>query len=169
MPKKKHHIKLDQEERDYLKALTRRHNVSAIKSKRAQAMLAMDCSEGEPGLSDSKTAKKSGLSVASLERLRARVCEVGALGALERKPRLTPPVPPIVTGEVEARIVQIACSQPPGDCARWTMQMIADRLVELEVVETISDETVRLTLKKTTLNPGSRSAGASRPKKMPPS
>lgn len=151
-----------------LAILANRQNAAAIKVKRAKAMLAMDCASGSPALSDSKTSKHSGLGVRSLERLRQRICEVGALGALERKPRLTPPVAPKVTGEVEARIVQIACTKPPKDCSRWTMQLIADRMIELKIVESISDETVRITLKKTTLNHGGKSAGASRRRKMLP-
>ena len=169
MPLKKYHIKLEEDERKVLSRFANSQKAAAVKVKRATALLAMDISEAGPALSDSKTAKISGISVRSLERLRERVCEVGALGALERVPRLTPPVEPKVTGEVEARIVKIACSQPPYDCARWTMALIAERLVELEVVESISKETVRTTLKKTTSNPGGRSVGASRRKRTPPS
>ena len=146
--KKQHHIKLEEDERKGLSRLANSQKAAAVKVKRARIRLAMDISEDGAALSDSKTAKISGLSVRSLERLRERVCEVGALGALERVPRLTPPVEPKVTGEVEARIVKIACSQPPYDCARWTMALIAERLVEREVVESISKETVRTTLKK---------------------
>jgi len=167
MPLKKYHVKLDGDERAHLRKLSRRRNAAAVKVQRAKAILAMDCSEGAPALSDSKVAQISGLSVRSLQRLRERVCEVGPLGALERKPRLTPPVEPKVTGEVEASMVKIACSEVPADASRWTMQMIADRLIELEIIESISSETVRTTLKKTTLNPGSSNAGASRRTKIP--
>lgn len=169
MPVKKYHIKLDADEREELEKLSRTRNAAAVKVQRAKAMLAMDCSEGSPALSDSKSQKVSGLSVRSLQRLRERVCEVGPLGALLRKPRLTPPVEPKVTGEVEAMMVKIACSEVPADASRWTMKMIAGRLIELEVVESISSESVRTTLKKTTLNHGNKSAGASRRKKMRPS
>ena len=108
MPLKKHHIKLESDEREYLAKLSRSRKAAVLKVQRAKAMLAMDCGESAPALSDSKAAKLSGLSVRSLERLRERVCEVGPLGALERKPRLTPPVEPKVTGEVEAQMVRIA-------------------------------------------------------------
>ena len=162
MPLKKYHIKLDADERDQLEKLSRSRKAAAVKVQRAKAMLAMDCSEGAPSLSDSKAVRLSGLSVRSIQRLRERVCEVGPLGALERKPRLTPPNEPKITGEVEAAMVKIACSEVPDDASRWTMQMIADRLIELEVLESISSEAVRTTLKKTTLNRGSKSAGASR-------
>lgn len=162
-----HHIKLEVEERGRLSKLAGSQKTAALKVQRARAMLAMDCGEKGPAQSDPQAAAISGLSVRSLERLRRRVCEVGPLGALERKPRLSPPVEPKVTGEVEARMVQIACSQAPEDCARWTMKLIAERLIELEIVESISSETVRTTLKKTTLNPGNNNAGASRRKKTP--
>ncbi|MEZ5303642.1 MAG: helix-turn-helix domain-containing protein [Verrucomicrobiales bacterium] len=94
-------------------------------------------------------------------------CGRGECAVLQRRPRLTPPVEPKVTGEVEAMIVKIACSEAPADAARWTMRLIADRLVELELVESISSETVRLTLKKTISSPGGRKAGASRRRRMP--
>jgi len=169
MPLKKYHIKLDAEEREHLAKLARSGKAAAVKVRRAKAMLAMDCGSAGPALSDSKTAQLCDLSIVSLERLRERVCEVGPLGALERKPRLTPPVEPKVTGSVEAMMVKIACSEVPADASRWTMQMIADRLIELEVVESISSETVRVTLKKTISSRGSRNAGASRRRKTPPS
>ena len=165
MPNKKYHIKLDSEERKALQAIARRQGAAAIKVQRARALLAVDCAQGRTAMTDLEASAGSGLTVRSIERLRARACEVGPLGALERKVRENPPNAPKITGEIEARIVQIACSEAPEGYERWTMQLIADRLVELKVIESISDESVRLTLKKTTLNPGSRSAGASRRKR----
>lgn len=153
MPVKKYHIKLESDERDHLLKLSRSLSAAALKVQRAKALVAMDCSRNAPALSDSKVAKICGLSVRSLQRLRERVCEVGALGALERKPRLAPPVDPKVTGEVEAMMVKIACSEVPADASRWTMQLIADRLIELELLESICSETVRTTLKKNDLKP----------------
>jgi hypothetical protein len=169
MPLKKYHIKLDADERAQLKKLSRSRTAAAVKVQRAKAMIAMDCSEGAPSWSDSKVVKLSGLSLRSIQRLRERVCEVGPLGALERKPRLTPPVEPKITGEVEAAMVKIACSEVPDDASRWTMQTIADRIIELEVLESISSEAVRITLKKTISNRGSKSAGASRQTATQPS
>lgn len=167
MPEKKHHVHLTAEERRSLLEISRKQGVAAIKVQRAKALLAVDSANRGPALTDREAATGCGLSIRSLQRLRARVCEVGPLGALERKVRESPPVEPKVTGEVEARMVKIACSDPPEGFARWTMQMIADRLVELEVVESISGETVRTTLKKTTLSPGNRSVGAFRRSRMP--
>lgn len=167
MPEKKHHVRLSAEERRSLLETSRKQGVAAIKVQRAKALLAVDCSDQGPALTDREAAAGCGLSIRSLQRLRVRVCEVGPLGALERRVRESPPVEPKVTGEVEARMVKIACSDPPEGFARWTMQMIANQLIELEIVESISGETVRTTLKKTISNLGNKSAGASRQSKMP--
>ena len=164
MPNKKYHVKLSSEERKELRKIARKEGAAVTKVQRARAILAVDCSEGGPGMTDLEASAGSGLTLRSIERLRARVCEVGPLGALERKQRQSPPVEAKVTGEVEARMVQIACSEAPEGRDRWT-KMIAEQLMELEIVESITSETVRVTLKKTTLNPGSKSAGASLPKK----
>ena len=110
-----------------------------------------------------------GWTTSSIQRLRARACEVRPLGALERKPRDQPPVAAKVTGEVEAAMVKIACSDAPEGHSTWTMSLIAGRLVELGLVKSISGETVRVTLKKTISSRGSRNAGASRPKRTRPS
>jgi len=152
MPNKKHHIKLTFEEREKLAALTRKQNAAATRVRRAKALLAMDSGDYGEAATDVEAGKKSGFTTRSLERLRARVCEVGPLGALERKPRESPPREPKVTGEIEAHIVQMACSEAPAGSARWTLKMIAERLVELELVESIGEETVRIALKKTGLS-----------------
>jgi hypothetical protein len=117
---------------------------------KAKALLATDSGEHGPGNTDEEASAISGLTTRSLERLRARTFETGPLGALERKPRETPPGSSKVTGEIEARIVQIACSEAPEGRSRWTLKMIAERLVELEIVDSIAKETVRVTLKKRT-------------------
>ena len=169
MPNKKHHIKLTPDERKELETVARKRNAAAVKVQRAKVILAVDIGPGGPGLTDSEASLGSGLTTRSIQRLRARACEVGPIGALERKPRDQPPVPAKVTGEVEATMVKIACSDAPEGRESWTMDLIAGRLVELGLVESISGETVRVTLKKTILNPGRKSAGASRPKKTQPS
>lgn len=136
-----------------MEALTRKHNAAALKVQKSIAILLMDCGELGPAKTDLATSEECQLTPRSLENLRKRVCEVGPLGALERKPRITPPVEPKVNGEVEAKIMQIACSEPPKGFSKWTMNMIAGKVVELEIVSSISDETVRLTLKRNELKP----------------
>jgi hypothetical protein len=107
--------------------------------------------------------------VVSIERLRKRCHEVGALPALERKAREIPPRRAIINGELEARLIAEACSEAPEGHGRWTLRLLADRMVELKLVESISYETVRVTLKKTNFNLGENNTGASRRKRMPPS
>jgi len=167
MPNKKHHVKLTADEREALSRITRKQTAAVTKVRRAKALLAMDCGEYGEAATDVEAGKKSGFTTRSLERLRARTCDVGPLGALERKPRENPPRKRKVTGEIEAHIVQMACSEAPEGTSRWTLKMIAERLVELDMVDSIGKETIRMTLKKTTSSPGSRNAGASPRKKTP--
>lgn len=149
MAKAKHHFKLDVAEREELTKISRSQKAAAIKVKRATALLEMDRGSDGPGLSVAKASKSSGLSPRSLDRLKLRVCESGPLGALERKKREVPPVPPKVTGEIQARIAHIACTDPPEGASRWTLKLIAQEVVELGLLTSISAETVRGALKKT--------------------
>ena len=161
MPNKKHHVKLTTDEHHELAAVARKQNASTSKAKKARALLAVDCAPGAPSATDKVAAAGSSLTERSLQRLRMRACESGPLGALERKPRETPLVEAKVIGELEAQLVKLACSEAPAGRARWTMKMIAERLVEMDLIDTISGETVRTTLKKTGSSHGSRNAGVS--------
>jgi transposase len=89
------------------------------------------------------------VSVATVERVRQRFVEQGLDAALNRKPRERPGREPKLDGRAEARLIAVACSAPPEGRKEWTMRLLADKLVELEVVDSISDETVRRALKKT--------------------
>ncbi len=89
------------------------------------------------------------VSAATVERVRRRFVEQGLDAALDRKRRERPARQPKLDGRAEARLIALACSAPPEGRAVWTMQLLADKLVELEVVDSISDETVRVALKKT--------------------
>lgn len=104
-----------------------------------------------------------------LEALRRRCCEVGPVAALARKPRATPGREVTITGDVHARITQLAYSKPPAGNARWTLRLLARHLVEIEVIETISHQSVGTVLKKANSSHGGRNAGASHPSKTPPS
>ena len=140
---------MTEDERDLLEVITRKQQVAAFRKSRAKALLACDEGEHGPALKDEDAAHAGGMSTNSLERLRKRVCEVGVEGALKRRKRMTPPVEPKVTGEVQAHIVRIACSEPPEGAARWTLELIAGEVVSLEVLPSISKESVRQVLKKT--------------------
>ena len=168
VPAKIHRIKLSQDERSELKRLCRKAKTSVVKHKRATALLLCDEGSDGPAANDEEVMEATKLSRRSVERLRLRCCEVGPLAALERKPR-DPSPPKVVTGEVEARITALACSEPPAGEARWSLRLLASHLVEIGVVESISHTTVGEVLKKVPSNPGASSAGASRRKRMPPS
>jgi len=159
MPKIKYRLKLNSDEREELGRIARSQKAAGMKIKRAKALLAMDKGEKGLGLKDDDVAQASSLGVASVRRLRARACEVGPLKSLERRKRMTPPVEPKMTGEVEGHLVALSCSEPPEGSSRWTLRLLADKLVELELVDSISGETVRRTLKKTGSSHGGASSG----------
>lgn len=140
---KKYHVSLMDEERDDLRKLTNKGKISARKLKRVQILLAADAGE-----IDADIAAVLGIAVTTVERIRRRFVEGGVEFALEEKPR--PGGKAKLDGEGEALLVALACSDPPKGRSTWTMQLLADRLVELGVVDSLSDETVRQRLKKTT-------------------
>ena len=148
-------INLSNQERNELEQLINSsRKVAALKVTKARSVLLADESDQGPALRDPEIMKATGIKPATLGRLRQRVCEVGPLDALERIKQVTAPRKKIVDGEVEAKLTQIACSEPPDGRKRWTLRLLADRLVELEIVESISHETVRDALKKMSSNPG---------------
>lgn len=104
---------------------------------------------------DEEIARALHLGKSTVERTRRRFVEVGLERALSDRPR--PGKPRMLNGKQEALLTALACSDPPEGCVRWTMQLLADRLIELRVVESITDETVRRTLKETTSSRGRRS------------
>jgi hypothetical protein len=154
MPAKKYIVKLTQDERDNLTRLVRKGGCAGWKVQRAQVLLACDVSEEGLGWPDEKLSEAYGCSVRSLESWRKQAVEEGPLSLLTRKP--LEPRPLKLDGECEAQLVKLVCSEPPHGRSRWCLRLLADRLVELEVVESISHETVRRVLKKTTLSLGER-------------
>lgn len=142
-------IKLSFEERSCLTELTQTgKRVSAKKTIKAQALLLADESDDGPAYTDVQIMEATGMKPATLVRLRQRVCEVGPVEALERKPQASPSRKKIIDGEVEAQLTQLACSQAPDGRKKWTLRLLADKLVELEIVDSISHETVRCGMKK---------------------
>jgi len=120
----------------------------------AVALLLSDEGLYGPALKDLEIHGITGLSKRTIERLRERCCEVGPLEALQRKARITPGREIKITGEVKARITQLACSKPPAGHARWTLRLIASHLVKLEVIDSISHQSVGTVLKKVNSNRG---------------
>jgi Homeodomain-like domain len=152
--RKIYRIQLSTEERAELEALTRRKFVEGGKVIKARALLLCDESADGPGMRDPEVMEATGMKPATLGRLRERCCEVGPLQALDRAKQARPSRTSKVTGEVEARLTALACSEAPDGCKRWTLNLLGARLVELELVDSISYETVRKALKKTSSSPG---------------
>jgi hypothetical protein len=163
MSAKIYRIKLSEDERRELESIRDRGSLKAKTFKKALALLSSDEGPLGPALADDEICRFVGMSPSSVLRLRQRCCEVGPLGALVAKLRDKPAREIKVTGEIEARITQLACSKAPEGFARWTLRLLADHLVEIEIIESISHTTVGLVLKKVRSNPGGRNAGASRP------
>jgi hypothetical protein len=145
---KKYVLKLSGEERATLEAVVGRGKAAAWKAQRAHSLLKCDAGPEGPAWTDKQIAEAFGCTTRSLESWRKRAVEEGPLSLLERKPESSPRVSPKLQGAGEARLTQLACSAPPAGHARWTLRLLAARLVELEVVEEISHETVRRALKK---------------------
>jgi transposase len=149
----KYVVRLTIEERATLGSLVADRRAAADKRLRARMLLKADAGVEGPGWADEKIAEAFEVGVSTIHRLRQRLVEDGLEAALVRKPRSRHRAPKL-DGEKEARLVALACSDPPEGRGRWTLQLLADKLVELHVVDSISDETVRLRLKKTKSSPG---------------
>jgi transposase len=154
----KYVVRLSSEERAALEVLVRSGKGAADKRLRAQILLKADVGPGGPGWADVRIAEAFEVGPSTVHRLRQRLVEEGLDTALLRKPSRQRR-PRKLDGENEARLIACACAQAPEGRARWTMQLLADRLVELKVVDRISDETVRRTLKKTTSSLGCIASG----------
>ena len=102
-------------------------------------------------------------------RVRKQLVEEGLKAVLSRKPRAAPAVPRVFEGEKEAKLIALACSQPPKGRARWTLRLLENKVVELNIVDRASDSTIGRTLKKTLSNRIVGSSGSSRPRPTAPS
>jgi Homeodomain-like domain len=159
MPHQKYLVTLTADERRWLTGLVSAGQRSALTITRARILLKADQADGGPAWDDSKIAGAPDCSARTVERVRQRFVEGGLEQALGRKPQDRPSRERKSDGAAEARLIALACSAPPEGRARWTPQLLADKLVELEVFESVSDETVRRVLKKTISSPTSRSSG----------
>ena len=144
---KKYIVRLTDEEREQLAELTRKGKAAAYKRRHAQILLKADA-DG-PAWTDARIAESFSVSVNTVLGVRQRLVEQGLEAALNRKPQAHPSRALRLDGEGEARLLALRCSAPPPGHARWTLRLFADQAVALELVETISHETVRQTLKKT--------------------
>jgi hypothetical protein len=147
MPAKKYKITLTTEEREELRALVNKGKGNARRIKRAHILLLADENQPDGGWKDAAIAKALNAASRTVERTREK-CVMEGLEAALNHTRPSKSRSKVLDGAAEARLVQIACSEVPDGHDRWTLQMLADELIELKVVETVSRETVRTTLKK---------------------
>ena len=146
---KKYRVTLTAEERESLVALIATGKAAAKKLTHARILLKADQADGGPGWMDERIAEALEVSVATIERVRQRFVEEGLEPALCRKKQDKPSRERRLDGAGEARLIALACSKVPRGRVAWTLQMLADKLVELKVVDSICPETVRQVLQKT--------------------
>lgn len=142
-------VRLEAEERNRLEQLVRTGKAAAYKIRHAHVLLAVDASDAGAQLADEQVAQTLGMGVRSIESLRRRFVEEGLEAALGRKKRERPSIERMFDGANEAKLIAVACGPKPQGRARWTLELLADRVVALKIVEHCSRETVRRTLKKT--------------------
>lgn len=145
--KKKYIVRLCEEERITLKEVIKKLKGSSQKVRRAQILLKADA-DG-PNWTDQQIAEAYDCRTQTVENVRESLVTNGFEVALNGKKRETPPRKKILDGEQEAKVIAMRLSSPPDGFSTWTLRLLAERVVELEIVESISYETIRTTLKKT--------------------
>ena len=147
---KKYIVRFTDEEREKLKEVVTKGKTQAYKIRHANILLKTDA-DG-PNWSDKDIARAFGAHENTVAKIRQRFVEQGLEAALERKKQDTPSRQPKFDGEGEAKLIALGCSKPPEGSNHWTLRLLADKAVEMEIVDKVSYETVRRTLKKTSLN-----------------
>ena len=142
------------EERNELRQMIRSGKHKARKITRARILLKADQSAEGSAWSDKKISQALEVGIATVERIRKRFVKEGLEAALNRRKEATPRLQRKLDGHKEAQLITLVCSEPPEGHSHWALRLLADKLVELGVVETISHETVRRTLKKISSSPG---------------
>jgi len=146
---KKYVVRLSAEERDRLEALLRKGKSPAQQLLKARILLKADVSDGGEGWSDSRIVEAMETSPSMVYRVRKQLVEEGFEAVLSRRQRAMPAVARIFDGEREAKLIALACSQPPAGRARWTLRLLEEKVVELAIVDRASDSTIGRALKKT--------------------
>src|SRR5579863_6383763 len=159
---KKYVVRLSGEEREQLETLIGKGKSPARRLLKARILLKADVSEGRTGWSDSRIVRALDTSASMVYRVRQQLVEEGFEAVLSRKQRATPAIPRIFDGEKEARLIALACSEPPKGYARWGLRLLENKVVELAIVEHASDSTIGRVLKKTSSSPTASSNGSSR-------
>ena len=157
MPRKQYIVRLTRDERTTLSRMIRYGHQAAWRLQRARILLKTDTSGPDARLTDWQVAAACDVAPRTVARTREAWCTHG-WEALNRRPRLTPATAPTLAAADHARVGAVACSAPPDGYAQWSLRLLTRRVMELEIVDTISHETVRQSLNKTSSSPGPRSA-----------
>ena len=162
----KYRVTLTGKERDELEHLVSVGKGAARRLTHARILLLADTAASSEH-TDDEIVTALGVGICTVGRVRQRLVTAGLPAALHPRPQPQRPGKIKIKGDVEQRLVTVACSDPPQGRCHWTLRLLADELVALGLAESLSTETVRQALKKTTSGPGSSPAGASRPRPMP--
>jgi transposase len=146
---KRYVIRLSESERNRLTALVSKGRTAARKRLHAQVLLKADVSAAGAGWTDRQIVEALGVGERTVQAIRQRCVEEGLDAALDRKKQCRPSRQRVLDGAKEAHLVALCCGKVPAGQARWTLRLLADELVRLEIVDTVSHETVRQALKKT--------------------
>jgi len=152
MPVKRYIVSLTKEEQKSLEEVTKTGKAAAAKINHAKILLKADINRDEGGWKDQAISIALDTSVSTIEQVRQRFVEEGLEAALNPRPRTA--TPKKLDGEVEAHLIAMACSESPEGSSRWTLRLLADKMVSLGYVDSISHESVRQVLKKTNLSLG---------------
>src|SRR3984893_12728928 len=157
---KKYVVRLSAEERHYLEELIRKGKSPAQRLTKARILLKADVSEPGEGWSDRRIIEAFGTGASMLYRVRRQLVEEGLEAVLSRKQRAMPAVQKIFDGEKEAKLIALACSNPPKGRVRWSLRLLEEKAVELNIVDKASDNPIGRVLKKTFSSPTSKSNGS---------
>jgi len=164
MCEKRYIVKLTKEEKEQLNEVLRKGKSPAKRQLKARILLKANEAKGGAGWNDTQIAEAFGTYPIMAYRTRQQYVEEGLEGVLNRKKRTMPPIEPIFDGEKEARLIQLACSEPPKGHAGWSLRLLANKVVELHIVDHASRSTVGKVLKKTRSSPILKNNGSSRRK-----
>lgn len=156
---KRYVVRLSGEERAELEGLIRKGKAPAQRLLKARILLKADISEAGDGWSDSRIIEALDTSASMVYRVRKQLVEEGLEAVLSRKQPVRPAVPPIFDGEKEAKLIALACSEPPRGRTRWTLRLLEDKVVEFGIVERASNSTIGRVLKKHSQAPSSTALG----------
>jgi hypothetical protein len=165
----RYRVTLTPEERSELEAVTRSGKTRAKRFLYARALLLCDIGPEGPGWTVADTAEALGVVPRTIEHLKKRFVEEGLEAALTRKQPEKPPREVLFGGEFEARLIALACTDPPEGRERWTVRLLAEKAVELDLAPSVSHMTIQRILKKTNFNLTAGNTGRSRRKRMQPS